>query len=55
MSAQSRTKDKERAAYLKAIGAKRTTGMCPLGCGSAITIGGTALLTHLNVCGGPRR
>jgi NAD-dependent dihydropyrimidine dehydrogenase PreA subunit len=53
MSVQSRAKDKERAAYLKAIGAKRSTGRCPMGCGAAITNGGQHLLIHLNTCHGP--
>lgn len=55
MSVQSRQKDKERAAYLKLIGAKRSTGRCPWGCGAALTNGGAALVAHLNICRGPRR
>lgn len=55
MSKNSMQRDREMAAHLKERGAKRTTGMCPMGCGSAISIGGGALLVHLNVCPGPRR
>lgn len=54
MSENSRQRDKAMAAYLKKIGAKRTSGTCPLGCGAQLAIGGPALIAHLNTCRGPR-
>ena len=55
MASNRSMKDKEMAAYLKKKGVKRTTGMCPMGCGRALTVGGAALTSHLNVCHGPYR
>ena len=50
-----RSKDQELAAWLKARGIERTTGMCPRDCGRAIPVGGPALLAHLNWCPGTQR
>jgi hypothetical protein len=55
MSKNSMQHDKEMAAHLKEIGAKRTTGTCPMGCGTAIPNGGERLIVHLNTCRGKRR
>jgi hypothetical protein len=46
--------DQETAAYMKKMGITRTTGACPWGCGASIRNGGEHLLTHLNICRGPR-
>lgn len=48
-------KDKEMAAMLKRIGAKRTTGACPWHCGRQIPIGGGPLVAHLGHCRGPKK
>lgn len=50
-----RSKSQALAAWLKAHGIERTTGMCPRGCGRAIAIGGPALVAHLGHCDGSRR
>lgn len=55
MSAERRNKDKAMAAHLKERGVKRTSGMCPWGCGRGVTNGGESLITHLNVCKGSPR
>ena len=55
MSARTRERSRELAAYLKAHKVERLTGMCPIGCGRAIKVGGKALLEHLPQCPGPRR
>lgn len=43
---------KAMAAYMKDRGIKRTTGQCPWGCGSPISLGGSALIAHLGRCQG---
>lgn len=48
------TKQKEHAALMKKLGIKRTTSMCPMGCGSKIHNGGNHLIAHLGNCRGPR-
>ena len=53
-AAENRQKSAAMAAHMKERGIRRTTGSCPWGCGHQITIGGPALLTHLNTCQGKR-
>lgn len=49
-------KSQELASYLKAMGAERTTGQCPWGCGRPIPNGGERLLAHLTTCtGSPKK
>lgn len=55
MASSRSTKDKEMASYLKKKGDKRTTAACPNHCGHQVTIGGPALLGHLNMCRGKVR
>lgn len=55
MSARTREKSRELAAWLKAKGIERTTGQCPWGCGRALLNGGPALLAHLTRCLGGLR
>lgn len=55
MSARSRERSRELAAYLKAHKVERTTGQCPMNCGRPIKVGGQALLEHLAHCHGGRR
>lgn len=50
-----RAKSQTLAAWLKAHGIERTSGMCPWGCGRAVTNGGPALLGHLTHCSGAPR
>jgi hypothetical protein len=45
-------RSQQLAAWLKAKGVERTSGMCPWGCGSHIPNGGPALLSHLSRCHG---
>jgi hypothetical protein len=47
-------KNAEMAKMLKVKGVKRNTAACPRGCGAQLLNGGTALLSHLNVCQGKR-
>lgn len=47
-------KSQTLAAWLKKHHVERTTGMCPWGCGRAVSNGGQALLAHLNNCQGKR-
>lgn len=54
-AARARERNRELAAYLRKLGAERLTGMCPIGCGRAIRVGGRPLLEHLPQCPGPRR
>ena len=48
-------KQMERAAFMKKRGIKRTTGTCPMGCGSMVPNGGNALIAHMGRCSGKRR
>lgn len=48
-------KQMEHAAMMKKLGITRTSGMCPMGCGTKVTNGGRALIAHLGKCNGRRR
>jgi hypothetical protein len=56
-AAENRQKSSAMAAYMKERGIRRTTSMCPWGCGSSIPIGGGPLISHLGRCrgGGAKR
>lgn len=42
----------ENAKRMKELGIRRSTGACPMGCGKQISLGGTALISHLGRCEG---
>lgn len=55
MASARSAKDKAMASYLRHRHIVRNAGACPWGCGSLITNGGEALLSHLSRCVGNRR
>jgi hypothetical protein len=55
MGKKNDSKMKAHAAWMKEKGIRRTTGMCPWGCGSRIPNGGGPLIAHLGRCLGSGR